>query len=364
MKGKKLSAVIGGICLIVVLTVSLAACAKAPTPAPTPTPAEPEFVWKLQTAWAAGNKINECAKHGFDLIELYSNGRIEIDMYTAGEIVPSFEVWEAVGKGVIDAGHACNCYTIGKCYAGAWFCAAPGGPRDIEKLAWMYDGGGLEILNEWMGKYYNVVAFPTLLMPEVFLYSRERIDSWADLKAMKIRSAGARAEVFKEAGVTVVTLPGGEIVPSQEKGVIDACEYASIFCDLGEGFGSVSKYIYFGRAPLDGQNMIMINKTRWDELPPDLKEAVQRANRENFVWSIGEIWYRDMMACREAEDEYGIKVLPLPDDVQAELDAATERLIEKKVKEDPEFKRIMDSWHKFLIEEGYAEFGETVRGSR
>jgi len=80
-----------------------------------------EFHWKVQTAWPAGNEMNTVAKFFFDLVKFYSDGRIDYTMHTSGEIVPSFEVWNAVSKGVLDAGHACNCYTIGKVWASAMF---------------------------------------------------------------------------------------------------------------------------------------------------------------------------------------------------------------------------------------------------
>ncbi len=169
-----------------------------------------EFHWKVQTAWPAGSDMNIPAKHFFDLVKFYSGGRIDYTFYTAGEIVPSFEVWDAVSKGVLDAGHACNCYTIGKSWASAMFCSVPTpvGPQgDVMKLLWLYEGGGNKLHDEIVGKYYNVKGFPVSpISTEVFLYSRKKFESMADLRKMKVRSTGIRAATFMEAGVSTVSL--------------------------------------------------------------------------------------------------------------------------------------------------------------
>ncbi|HAX99536.1 MAG TPA: hypothetical protein DCY12_11785, partial [Candidatus Atribacteria bacterium] len=116
-----------------------------------------EFKWKIQSAWPAGCEMNTVAKFFFDLVNYYSGGRITYTFHVAGEIVPAFEVWNAVSKGVLDAGHACNCYTIGKTWASAMFCSVPtpvGPPGDVMKILWLYEGGGNKMHDDIVGKYY------------------------------------------------------------------------------------------------------------------------------------------------------------------------------------------------------------------
>jgi len=324
-----------------------------------------EITWKIQSAWPAGCEMNTVAKFFFDLVQYYSGGRIKYTFHTSGEIVPAFEVWDAVSKGVLDGGHACNCYTIGKCWASAMFCSVPtpvGPPGDVMKILWLYEGGGNKLHDEMVGKYYNVKGFPASpISTEVFLYSEKKISSMAELKRMKIRSTGIRAATFNEAGVSTVSLPGGELVPAMQKGVVDAVEYSSLWWDWPMGFSDVTKYIYFSKEPMVGVLYGFINKNRWNELTPDLKKAVEMAGFDACLWCAERTQYEDTKYARNIAEKNKIPVLWLPEDIEKELAASVKRVFEKKSKTDPEVKQILGSWQSFYIKDNWLKYRQFLQ---
>ena len=183
-------------------------------------------------------------------MEKVSGGRLKIEHLPAGAIVGAFEVLDATNRGVIDGGHTAAAYWVGKHFAAGLLCCPPGGPFGMDHhdfLGWMYEGGGLELYQEFYQEVLNmqVVAFPILpIGPQALGWFKDVIRSWDDFKGMKYRIPGVAAEVFKAAGVSVVTLPGAEILPAAERGVIDAAEWVGGLEDLRLGFHNVWKIHY------------------------------------------------------------------------------------------------------------------------
>ena len=304
--------------------------------------------------------MNTVAKFFFDLVRYYSDGRIDYTMHTSGEIVPSFEVWNAVSKGVLDAGHACNCYTIGKTWASAMFCSVPAplGPQgNVMKILWLYEGGGNQLHDEIVGKHYKLKGFPVSpTSTEIFFYSGKKFETMDDLRKMKVRSTGIRAAILNEAGVSTVSLPGGELVPALQKGVVDAVEYSTLWWDWPMGFGDVAKYIYYSQVPMTGVLYGFINKKRWNELPDDLKKAVERAAYDSCVWCAEKTQIEDTRYAHNIGEGTKVEVLLVPDNVEKELAAAEQRLFKEKYEKDPEVKKIMDSWKKFYVDDKWLNY--------
>ncbi len=316
--------------------------------------AGPEVTWTMQTAWDSGSGLNDFARKHVQLIEERSKGRIKINFRTGGEIVQSFETWDATGKGIIDVGHACNCYTGTKSPASQLFCSAPSSASCIGKYLWNIQGGGLEMLREMMTRIYNVMVLPSCpIVSETFLYSRKPISSVEELKKLKVRSAGIRGGVFKQAGCSVVALPGGEIVPSLEKGVIDAAEYSDFWADSAMGFADVAKYIYFTRFPMGGHLYMFVNQDKWNKLPKDLKEVVESASRDASAYNITQEVLNNLPAWKKAKEK-GLKVSTLPDKVEAYMDASAKAYYKEQCAKDPVFNKILTSMEGFNKE--YAEF--------
>jgi len=314
-----------------------------------------EFNLKAISSWSAGMGLQVLAEKQYKMIEAYSGGRIKIKSFSAGELVPGMEVWGAVGKGVADLGNTCNCYSVGACYASAFGCATPG-IREVEKITWFKHGGGMDLLSELMKKTYNVKIF--ISQPdttETFLYSKKQIRNLADLRTLKIRSVGLRGDVFKKMGCSVVSIAGGEIVPSLERGAIDAAEFTSMSVDLPLGIPEAAGYVYISDVAAGASNPLMImNMKTWNKLPDDLKAVVERASWDSAYAAYGFLLVDTFHKWKIAEDKYKIKVRMMPKDVSEAVKNGAFEMYDEKAKKDADFARLWSSlkkWH-----DGYEKY--------
>ncbi|RLA78430.1 MAG: hypothetical protein DRG36_06305 [Deltaproteobacteria bacterium] len=343
------------IAFVVMVTVVVTLLVISGTPrvtAPTPIPKVQKWTLTGQAFCGKANRLYELGEDFAYMIEKYTDGRVKINFHSAGEIVPAAEVYDAAGKGVIDFGQGCPCLARSKCPALQMFCDVPGGQSPIEEVVWLYHGGGLKILQDLFEKHYHCHPLPMIaITTEIWIYSNKKIKTLDDLKGLKMRAAGMRAEVLKEMGASVVILPGGEIVPAMEKGVIDAMEYSSLNCTYPLGFCDVVKYIYFhpkkATSPI---NLWAVNLDVWNSFPKDIKEAIERASRDAFLRSLTWGMEQDFLTLKKAVEEKGVEVLYLPEDVARAVDEAAAEHYYKLAETDPEMKLILDSWAKFKAE--------------
>ena len=308
-----------------------------------------EFNLKAISSWPAGIGLQVLAEKQYKMIEVYSGGRIKIKSFSAGEIVPGKEVWAAVGKGVADLGNTCACYSVGANYASAFGCATPG-IREVEKITWFRDGGGMDLINELMKKTYNVKVFVSQPdTTETFVYSKKEIKNLADLKKLKVRSVGLRGDVFKKVGCSVVSIAGGEIVPSLERGAIDAAEFTSMSVDLPLGIPEAAGYVYISDVAAGASNPFMImNMKTWNKLPKDLQAIVEKASWDSAYAAYGYLLVDTFYKWKLAEDKYKIKVRMMPKDVSEHVKNAAFEMYDEKSKTDAEFKKVwasLKAWH-------------------
>jgi TRAP-type mannitol/chloroaromatic compound transport system substrate-binding protein len=328
---------------------------------PTPQAAAKEktYKWVGQAFCGRANNIFKLIDELVYMIDRYTYGRLKIDMKQAGELVPAGQVYQAASRGVIDVGHGCPCMARSKAYGAQLYCDAPGAQSPIEEIVWLYHGGGKEILNDIFKTRYNCYPIPCAVSTaEVWLYSNKKIETVDDLKGIKIRAAGLRGEVLQSMGASVVVLPGGEIVPAMERGVIDAMEYGGLYTTFNVGFHDVTKYLYYhptkATSPL---NLWLVNLDKWNELPDDLKKAVEKASRDNMHRGLAWGMEQDFLYIKKAVEEKGNQVLMLPEAVSRAVDEASADFYYKKAKSDKDIARILESWAKFKKEYGkYAKW--------
>ncbi len=308
-----------------------------------------KWEWTGQAFCARANRLFENGQDFAYMIEKYTDGRIKIDYHSAGEIVPAMQVYDAAGQGIIDFGHACPCVAKSKAYAAQWFCDAPGAQSPIEKLIWYYHGGGKEILEQFFHERYNAHPLPMVaITTEIWLYSNKKIETIEDLIGLKMRAAGVRGEVLTKMGASVVVLPGSEMVPAMERGVIDAMEYSSINCTFDLGFCDVTKYLYMhpykSTSPM---NLWAINLDRWNELPDDVKAAVERASRDAYLRSLTWGIEQDFLTLKKAIEEKGSEIAILPEKVARAVDEASADYYYEKAKTDKDLAKLLESWAEF-----------------
>lgn len=331
--------------------LALAGCAQD-TAAPGAAAPQKTFEWKMQSTWAAGDFTNTFPQYLCDRIEKMSAGRLKIQMEPAGTYVPAFEVLDATHKGVLDACHSWAGYWVGKHPAAALFCGIPAfGMDQFDGITWLYMAGGLDLYNEMLQKElaYNVVAFVTLAeVPEPLGWFKKPITSWEDLKGLKFRAGGVAAEIFQKAGMSVVSIPGGDIVPSGEKGVLDAAEWSDPTADMSMGFHDVWKYYHMpGMHQPVAFPEFLVNKGRWEELPDDLKEIVESGCRDTSFTTWMQLWYRNHLDLEVLKTKYGVTVVETPKDILIKVLEGADEVIADKAAANAFAARVRDSQRDF-----------------
>ena len=335
--------------------------------APMIAVAQSPIVLKMQGSWGAKDIFNEMAEEYVKRVNEMAGGRLRIDYLVAGAVVKPFEVMDAVSKGVLDAGHTVPVYWYGKSKVASLFGSGPINGCDApQTLAWIYRGGGLALYNELLAKLnLNVVGYFAMPMPTQPLgWFKKPITNAKELEGLKYRTVGLAADLFQAMGAKVTQLPGGEIIPALEKGVIDAFEFNNPTSDMRFGAQDVIKNYMLGSFHQAMEFFeISFNKTKWNSLPKDLQAilhySVEAASSSNW-WTAMDNYSRDLI---ELRDKHKVNVLRTPKSVmQAQL-VAWDGLTKKLSDEDPFFARVVESqrtWAKrvayymFLNEADYA----------
>ena len=314
---------------------------------PMVTRAQTPVVVKMQGSWGAKDIFNEMAEEFVKRVNDMAGGRIRIDYLVGGSVVKPFEVMDAVSKGVLDAGHTVPVYWYGKSKVASLFGSGPINGCDApQTLAWIYRGGGLELYQELLQKLgLDVVGFFCMPMPTQPLgWFKNPIKSADDMKGLKYRTVGLAADLMQQMGLKVTQLPGGEIIPAMERGVIEAFEFNNPTSDSRFGAQDVVKNYMMGSYHQAMEFFeIIINKRKWDSLTPDLqaiwRHSVEAASSSNW-WTAMDNYSRDLQVLK---DKHQVNVLRTPKSIfQAQLEA-WDVLAKKLSDEDPFFAKVVQS---------------------
>jgi TRAP-type mannitol/chloroaromatic compound transport system substrate-binding protein len=305
------------------------------------------IVFKMQGAWGAKDIFNEMAEQYVTRVNAMAGGRLRIDYLVAGAVVKPFEVMDATSKGVLDAAHSVPVYWYGKHKAASLFGTGPVFGNDAHHtIAWFYQGGGQALYDDLVQKTLglNVVGFLVFPMPtQPFGWFKNPVKDAAGLRGLKYRTVGLAADLFQAMGARVTQLPGGEIVPALEKGVIDAFEFNNPTSDMRFGAQDVIKNYMMGSYHQASESFeIVFNKKKYDALPADLKAilrtGVEAVNSANF-WLAMENYSRDLQILK---DKHKVNVLRTPDSIMLEQLKAWDKLT-AELSKDPINKKIIDS---------------------
>jgi len=307
--------------------------------------ADKPVVWKVQTPWPQALWQHKAGIIWAKDIEKLSSGRMKIDLYSSGEIVPAFEIYDSVRVGTLDAGHTWSGYNIGKFPGCTLFAATPAFFDLLGYFTWMYQGGGKELWQEMYGD--NVVVFPAgMLWAEGGGWANKMIQRLEDFKGLKYRTVLIWGQILSEIGASVVTLPAGDIVPSLQRKTLDAAEFSTPVTDIPLGFHEVAKYCYFpGLHQIAGFLELIINPKKWQALPDDLKVVVVAATDMAVTHELTAWLVDDCKAVQKFKD-YGTTIVKFPKEMQQQI---LERFVEKyNMQKDPMFQKIWKSQKDFL----------------
>jgi len=343
----------------------------------SPWAAEP-YTLKIQTAVPSASIYYKLIDRMGKRIEAMSGKRLKVETLPDGTVVGAFEILDAVDKGIVNGGQAWTHYWSGKHPAGLLFSAPVAGLGvgldQLGTVSWFYDGGGNELLQEYFTQVlkYKIKGFMCMPMgPEPFGWFRRPFKSLDELKKMKFRSPpGIPAETFKEIGIPAVSMPGGEIVPAAQRGVIDAAEWISPADDKNLGLSAVWKHYYLqGLHQAISIGDIYINLDWWNKLPEDLKAIVEggvmACIADTYNWNVSQ----NSRALKDMVEKEGVIVHETTDDyIKAYMEAA-QRVLDKYAQKDAFFKKVLTSmqdWAKLTVPYQayangvYAKMGKTA----
>ena len=293
---------------------------------------------RIQTAVPSASIYFELLKRMGDRVDKMSAGRVKMEMLPDGAVVAAFEILDAVDKGVVEGGYAWTHYWSGKNAAAGLFsnpmAGAGVGLDQLSHVAWIFEGGGYDLYRKLYKDVLKVNVEPLFVQPmgpDPLGWFKRPITSTEDFKKMKYRAPpGITGEIFKEMGVSAVALPGGEIVTAAQRGVIDAAEWIGPADDLNLGLQTVWKHYYLqGLHQSTDIGEVLINKTVWDKLSPDLQEIIRTAAMASMMETYTYNVYRNAQAIVRLRNEFKVEIHDTPKDFFPQFVRATNVVLDR-----------------------------------
>jgi TRAP-type mannitol/chloroaromatic compound transport system substrate-binding protein len=333
------------------LALGLAVFANVPEAA-----AQQTFKMRLQAAVPTQADEFKLLQRFGERVKNMTGGRLTIEVLPDGAVVGAFEILDAVHKGLVEGGFAWTHYWSGKHPAATLFGSpSAGAGLGIDQLAfvsWYLEGGGKQLYQELFTDHLklNVVGFILQPVgPEALGWFKEPINSLDDLRKRRFRTPpGIPGAIYKAIGVPAVALPGAEIIPSAERGVLDGAEWCCPATDLAYGFHRVFKYYYLQglhQSTVNGD--IYINKAFWDKLPKDVQAIVEGATVASMADSLGYRILKNAEALKVLVDQHGVKIMETPKEYFPAFMKAAKEEMAKHAAQNPFFKKVFDSQANF-----------------
>lgn len=320
--------------------------AVAATIMPEPIEATEPHEMRMVTSWLKNSPgTGATAERLARRIETLSQGRIQVKLFSAGELVGPFEVLDFVNRGSADFGHSASFFWQGKMPASAIFTAVPFGLTAVEHMAWIYHGGGQELWDELYAPF-NVKPFlPSNTGIGMGGWFKKEIKSLDDIQGLKYRMPGLGGEVMRKLGAVPVSLPPADIAPSLQSNVVDAAEWLGPWSDLAMGFYKSARYYYGpGFHEPQGAAEFIVNLDRWQSLPEDLQQVVETACMAEHAYALTEVSYWNPAALKSLQEEHGVKVEIFPPDVLQAASRAANEVLQDLSQTDDITARIVNSY--------------------
>lgn len=321
--------------------------------------AQSPIVLRMQTSWGSGDIWQEMAQDYADRVEEMSGGRLTIDVLPAGAVVDAFQVLDAVNDGVIDAAHSVPVYWYGKNKAASLFGTGPVfGGSATTMLSWFYEGGGKELYDELTQDIMGMdidgyMGFPMFAQP--FGWFKNEVNSVDDIQGLKYRTVGLAADLLQEMGMSVSQLPGGEIVPAMERGVIDAFEFNNPSSDRDFGSQDVAKNYYLSSYHQASESFeFLFSRFTMEDLEPDLRAILKYGVEAASTANTAKAMRRYSADLQWLETEAGVTIHRTSEDILAAQLEAWDALI-PELEEDPFMKKCLDSQREWVEQVTYYE---------
>lgn len=311
-----------------------------------------KFEWRCVTIWppnfpVLGTSVVEMAKE----LDVLSGGRLKVQVYGAGELVPALETFDAVQLGAVQMGHCAAYYWAGKLPSSVFFTTVPFGMLAEQMNAWLLYGGGWELWKE-LYEPLGLVPFPCgNTGVQMGGWFNKKIKTIDDLDGLKMRMPGLGGKVLAKTGASAVTVPGGEIYTNLERGVIDATEWIGPYHDYLMGFHKIAKYYYYPGWHEPGSVLELIcNKKAYEELPEDLQLLVKTTALKYNNIMLSEFEAKNNEYLQKILTESKAELREFPKEVLDTLKQFTDQKLEELANSDAHAKKVYESFKKFKEE--------------
>jgi TRAP-type mannitol/chloroaromatic compound transport system substrate-binding protein len=335
--------------LLSLMLILLVACGQDKVATESPAQVQKNYQWKMVTSWPKNFPGLGRAPETFaNYVDRMSGGRLTVKVYGAGELVPGFEVFDAVSQGTVQMGHSAAYYWKGKAPAAQFFTAIPFGMNAQETNGWFHYGGGMELWRE-VYKPFGLIPFAGgNTGVQMAGWFKKEINTIGDIKGLKMRIPGLGGEVFTKLGGISVALTGGELFTSLQSGAIDATEWVGPYNDMAFGFYKAADYYYYSGWHEPGAALeFMVNESAFNQLPKDLQAIVEVATRAVNQDMLDEYTARNNQAMQSLINQHNVDMRPLPVDVMLALKQASAEVLAEQAAADPMFNKVYQSYSDF-----------------
>ena len=316
---------------------------------PGPAIAQNKFKWKMVTLWPRNFPgLGTASQRIANAVEEMSDGRLIIKVYGAGELVPAYEAFDAVREGIAECMHEAPYIWVAKHPAMAFFCGMSGGLTPLEHNAWIYNGGGQKLWDELYSNYGLKGFLAGNSGTNMGGWFNREINSVEDFDGLRMRIPGLGAEVLNRLGAVTMNIPGSEIVPALQTGLVDAAEWIAPYADMANGLHKVAKY-YYGPSILEPgpANPLTVNLDAFNELPSDLKSIVEQASGNEVARMTAEVDFGNANSFHALANELNIEIRQFPQDVSQKFFDISQKVVAEVAEKDEISGRIYESWNSF-----------------
>ncbi|MDD9725990.1 TRAP transporter substrate-binding protein DctP [Roseovarius sp. SK2] len=307
-----------------------------------------EHEWKMATTVTGGPLMELGAEAFAERVSQMTEGRVEIEVFPAGTLGKALDVSTTVKRGVAEVGHTWMGYDWGKDKTTVLFGGFAGSMDSERMLHWLYQGGGQELWTEFRQDRFGIVSMPLFMRPaEVFLHSKKPVSTLEDLQGLKMRTAGAWLEISSELGASPVTMAGGEVYTSLERGTIDATEWGSLYENVSPGFYQIAKYVVVPgvHQPVAPYELV-INDAAWEALSEQDQEMVRLAAELVTFESWMRLGNEDAKALEFYRDN-GNEIIVLEDEVKDAAKRLGMEWADRQAEGNEWFERVLASQREF-----------------
>ena len=309
---------------------------------------EADEVWNMATAWGGGVILEDDAKGYANMVSTLTDGRIQINVFPGGTLGSPLKVSDTVKSGVVQVGHTWMGYDWGIDKTTVLFGNMAGGLNPEELIMWLHEAEASDLWFEYRKELFGVASIPCGIAPtEIFLHSKKRVETLDDMKGRKVRTSGAWAEIAGRLGASTVILPGAEVYPALERGVVDAIEWGSASVNLPSGFHKIAKYVIMPGIHQPGAVFeCAFNMDLWNRISERDQEMLKLAGRLMTLDSWTRYAYRDIAALEEMRAA-GNEVVVLDSEFIRAANEAADQWADEQAAESAWFKRVLEHRRKF-----------------